>query len=372
MASNQKQVYKGRRRRLNIMGFVAAVVAFCIVAAFLAFYSFQKYLVFKPDELSLELPILGAASESTDESGFEIVTAELTVKDPDYSGVAAAAGDGVSAINALFVPSGYVNTEGVAKFKSVMSMYGATGLVLEVKPAGGQLVWASSATLAASYLTNGSVDLTTIVSGLKDEGIYVAVQLSCCLDSMLAERGSSMALKSAGGGIMSNEDGMWLDPYNSSVRSYIIELCEELADMGVDEIILDNISQPVSELAVSYTVSLSFTPSATTAVCGFARTVTRALSGYDVTVSAVLEGATLHDGAAAQTGQDITLFSKVFDRLCCEENSAWQYGVDLDTVAAVMEIGDAHTRFPSLVNFIPDGASSWIVLVPDALVSTTE
>lgn len=373
MAVKEKALYKGRRRQLNIMGFVLFIIAVCIVAAFLAFYSFQKYLVYEPDGISLELPILssGGSGGETDDSGFSLVTASVTVNQPDYGSITATAGEGTGGIEALFVPAEYVTTEGLERYKSVMSMYGATGLVLEVKPASGQLLWQSEAELSLAYSTSGSTDLAAVVSGLKEDGIYVAAQLSCCLDSLLAERGSSLALKNALGGALSSEEGMWLDPYSSAVRQYIIELCEELAAMGFDELVLDNICLPVTESAVSFTVSLSFTPSPTTAVCGFARDVARSLDSLGIPVCAVLEGATLHDGQAEQTGQDATLFAKVFDRLCCEAETAWQYGVDRDSVIALMELGDASMRYASLMAFIPDGAESWIVLVPEALVSTT-
>ncbi|NLC73484.1 MAG: hypothetical protein GX684_06950 [Ruminococcaceae bacterium] len=372
MRSDQQVYYKGKRKRLNVLAIVAFSIALLILVLLLSFYSLQKYIVYGHDGVKLELPILKQETH-VDASGevteFAPVDAELSVKEPNYAEIPAVAGENLAPLKVLYVPAEFMTTEGLEKYKSIMPMYGATGLILDVKPNSGYLFWQSNCAVATGFLTNGSGDLAAIVKSLKDEGIYVGARLSCCLDSRLADMAPSTVLRTAGGGLLTNAEGMWLDPYNSTVRTYIIELCEELAKFGVDEVFLDNVRIPVTDTGVGYTVSLSFQPTPKSAVCSFALYVTRALKNSGLKISAILSEETLHTSNADVTGQYTPLFGKVFDRLTCPANSAWQYNFDRDNLSASFEKGNVADRYPALMNFYPPEASSWIILVPEALTN---
>ena len=55
--NNKPDVYKGRRKKLNVLGIVLSAVAVLIVALFVLFGAFQKYIVYSNNGISLELPI---------------------------------------------------------------------------------------------------------------------------------------------------------------------------------------------------------------------------------------------------------------------------------------------------------------------------
>ena len=377
--SNGPEVYRGRRKRLNVLGVVFGALAALILLTVVLFFGLQKYIVFEHDGVRVALPGAAAGEDGAlpnDETAPGQVNAVLEITDPDYSAVPAAAGEGLADMAAVFVPAQDVSMSGVGRYMSVMSSYGANALVLEVKPVSGQLVWASSSPTAAAYSLNGTLDLEAMVAALRqqdeDGELYLVAQLSCCIDGLLAERCPSAALRFATGAAYADSEGAWLDPYSATVSAYLSELCSELAEMGFDELLLKSLSLPITEEAIGFSVELSSTPTPEAAVCGLAVELTNALEGYDIPVSAILDTTSLRSGLADKSGQNLELFGKVFDRLCSATDSAWLSGVDRDSIDQYLTLGSLETRYVPIMNYVPEGFTSCIVRVPDGVLPTGE
>ena len=377
--SNGPEVYRGRRKRLNVLGVVFGALAALILLTVVLFFGLQKYIVFEHDGVRVALPGAAAGEDGAlpnDETAPEQVNAVLEITDPDYSAVPAAAGEGLADMAAVFVPAQDVSMSGVGRYMSVMSSYGANALVLEVKPVSGQLVWASSSPTAAAYSLNGTLDLEAMVAALRqqdeDGELYLVAQLSCCIDGLLAERCPSAALRFATGAAYADSEGAWLDPYSATVSAYLGELCSELAEMGFDELLLKSLSLPITEEAIGFSVELSSTPTPEAAVCGLAVELTNALEAYDIPVSAILDTTSLRSGLADKSGQNLELFGKVFDRLCSATDSAWLSGVDRDSIDQYLTLGSLETRYVPIMNYVPEGFTSCIIRVPDGVLPTGE
>lgn len=377
--SNGPEVYRGRRKRLNVLGVVFGALAALILLTVVLFFGLQKYIVFEHDGVRVALPGAAAGEDGAlpnDETAPGQVNAVLEITDPDYSAVPATAGEGLADMAAVFVPAQDVSMSGVGRYMSVMSSYGANALVLEVKPVSGQLVWASSSPTAAAYSLNGTLDLEAMVAALRqqdeDDELYLVAQLSCCIDGLLAERCPSAALRFATGAAYADSEGAWLDPYSATVSAYLSELCSELAEMGFDELLLKSLSLPITEEAIGFSVELSSTPTPEAAVCGLAVELTNALEGYDIPVSAILDTTSLRSGLADKSGQNLELFGKVFDRLCSATDSAWLSGVDRDSIDQYLSLGSLETRYVPIMNYVPEGFTSCIVRVPDGVLPTGE
>ena len=377
--SNGPEVYRGRRKRLNVLGVVFGALAALILLTVVLFFGLQKYIVFEHDGVRVALPGAAAGEDGAlpnDETAPGQVNAVLEITDPDYSAVPAAAGEGLANMAAVFVPAQDVSMSGVGRYMSVMSSYGANALVLEVKPVSGQLVWASSSPTAAAYSLNGTLDLEAMVAALRqqdeDDELYLVAQLSCCIDGLLAERCPSAALRFATGAAYADSEGAWLDPYSATVGAYLSELCSELAEMGFDELLLKSLSLPITEEAIGFSVELSSTPTPEAAVCGLAVELTNALEAYDIPVSAILDTTSLRSGLADKSGQNLELFGKVFDRLCSATDSAWLSGVDRDSIDQYLSLGSLETRYVPIMNYVPEGFTSCIVRVPDGVLPTGE
>ena len=357
-AKNNREVYRGRRRRLNVLGIVFGALAVLLLLLIVLFYGLQRYIVFEHDGIAVVLPGAQNDSASGDASqdeayGLTQVNAALTVEEPDYSAVAATAGEGLDDMVAIYVPSADVSLDGVGKYLNVMGQYsGANALVLDVKPVSGQLAWASSSSVAASYSTNGTTNLSQLVASIKQQhpDIRLVAQLSCCIDGLLAQRCPAAALCLASGAAFIDSEGAWVDPYSDTVSTYLTELCTELIDMGFDEILLHGLTMPITDQALLYNVQL-----------------TNALDSYDVPVSVILDTMSLRDGLSSTSGQNLELFGKIFDRLCSATNSAWQSNIDLGSVDQYLTLGSTAQRYVPIMEYIPEGFSSCIIHVPDSV-----
>ena len=58
--SNGPEVYRGRRKRLNVLGVVFGALAALILLTVVLFFGLQKYIVFEHDGVRVALP--GAAA----------------------------------------------------------------------------------------------------------------------------------------------------------------------------------------------------------------------------------------------------------------------------------------------------------------------
>lgn len=315
-----------------------------VVLAVILFYSLQKYVVTTPDGISLELPILmDGSGEAGDDPLADLPKAEIVIDEPNYENVKTDAGEGLEPLRALFVGASDISETGLASAAETAQSIGADALVLELKPTSGLLSWSSASATAASYGTAGVFDLGAAAASLKQQGFYLAAQLSVCADGLIAARNPNAALKTAEG------EAARLDPYNSFVRGYILELLTELDAMGFDEVTLSNLSMPTGEF--EYSQTMAYDANAETALLSFANWLIRNSGGLELNISAVLDGS----GA----GQNEKNFFMMFDRVCylCGDGET---EAKRASAQSAMASGSTGLRFvPILSAASEDG--SWIV-----------
>jgi hypothetical protein len=356
-----KELYKGRKKRRSWPGVLLIILLVLFVCALLLFYGLQKYLVYTPGGVKLELPILQTESPSTESAAPASQTdAGLVIDKADYSNVEATAGRDLEAVKAIYVPASAISADSVTAAAGRLDKGNA--LVLELKPASGQLAWKSSVKEADSYGLNGSVDLKSVVAAMKDKKIKLVAELSCCVDTLMAQRNTPVALKTSGGAAYGDSDGGWIDPYNSEMRQYIVDLSKELISMGFDEILLSNVRHPsVAPSALGYSQSSSTQVTAASVVASYSMAVTRALKGSGAAVSVVGTRAALSGAADNQDGQNTELMLKIFDRVYCYTD-AKAYADYMNACKKYVTVGDVNMRFvPMCSGTLPD-TSCWVLL----------
>ena len=322
-----------------------------IVLAVVLFYSLQKYVVTTADGVSLDLPFLsddGSAGEP-DSTVRTTPKAELVIDEPDYENIDTGAGEGIEQLRALFVGQDDISADGLAAAAEAAESMGTSALVLDMKPAGGLLSWNSYSATAASYGTAGSSSLTEPIASLKDGGFYLAAQISVCADDLIASRNPNAVLTTPDGATVFDSAGGRLDPYNSFVRTYILELLTELDAMGFDEVILTNLSMPAAEYV--YSQEMAYEADAETAILSFSNWLIKNTGGLELTLSAVLDG--------SGSGQNEKNFFMMFDRVCYPCASG-EVETKRAAARAAMTSGDAGARFVPISASAPE-SGSWIV-----------
>ena len=368
--------YKGRRKRRNYL-FIPFVILLAIISVgMVTFYGLQKYAVINKDSVSIELPILADKNAVFDSQGHEIksfdpVNVSVVFEEPDYSGVQAVAGAEVEPMRAIFVPYTDLNHDKLQEYVSRLNQGNA--LLLEMKPRSGQLMWESQAEMAVNYGISVATDTTAAVrdflAEMEEKDIYLAAQISCCIDNLLPTRTSAYTIKNEVGMNYQDEKGLWLDAYNEAVRKYAAQMAQELFDMGFDEVVLADVAHPTltEPVTLLYTNEISTQRDTSLAVCGFAVSVARqlqdresgALSIYCDTRPALVK-------PDLTTGQDARLFMKLYDRVYLKtDKSAYSYNVD--DIQSNVTIGSVYDRLmPVVENYIPSDNSSWVLIdVPE-------
>ena len=368
--------YKGRRKRRNYL-FIPFVVLLAIISVgMVTFYGLQKYAVINKDSVSIQLPILADKDAVFDSQGHEVktfdpVNVNVVFEEPDYSGVKAVAGADVEPMRAIFVPYTDLNHDKLQEYVSRLNQGNA--LLLEMKPRSGQLMWESQAEMAVNYGISVPSETTAAVKNfladMEEKDIYLAAQISCCIDNLLPTRTSAYTIKNEIGMNYQDEKGFWLDAYNEAVRKYAAQMAQELFDMGFDEVVLADVAHPTltEQVTLLYTNEISTQRSTMLAVCGFAVSVARQLQDRESGALSIYcdtrPGLVKPD---LTTGQDARLFMKLYDRVYLKtDKSAYPYNVE--DIQSNVTIGSVYDRLmPVVENYIPSDNSSWVLIdVPE-------
>ena len=368
--------YKGRRKRRNYL-FIPFVILLAIISlGMVTFYGLQKYAVINKDSVSIELPILADKNAVFDSQGHEIksfdpVNVSVVLEEPDYSGIEAVAGEKVKPMRAIFVPYTDLNHDKLQEYVGRLNQGNA--LLLEMKPRSGQLMWESQAEMAVNYGISVPSETTAAVrdflAEMEEKDIYLAAQISCCIDNLLPTRTSAYTIKNEVGMNYQDEKGLWLDAYNEAVRKYAAQMAQELFDMGFDEVVLADVAHPTltEPVTLLYTNEISSQRDTSLAVCGFAVSVARQLQDRESGALSIYcdtrPGLVKPD---LTTGQDARLFMKLYDRVYLKtDNSAYPYNVE--DIQSNVTIGSVYDRLmPVVENYIPSDNSSWVLIdVPE-------
>ena len=368
--------YKGRRKRRNYL-FIPFVILLAIISVgMVTFYGLQKYAVINKDSVSIELPILADKNAVFDSQGHEIksfdpVNVSVVLEEPDYSGIEAVAGEKVKPMRAIFVPYTDLNHDKLQEYVGRLNQGNA--LLLEMKPRSGQLMWESQAEMAVNYGISVATETTAAVrdflAEMEEKDIYLAAQISCCIDNLLPTRTSAYTIKNEIGMNYQDGNGFWLDAYNEAVRKYAAQMAQELFDMGFDEVVLADVAHPTltEPVTLLYTNEISTQRNTSLAVCGFAVSVARQLQDRESGALSIYcdtrPGLVKTD---LTTGQDARLFMKLYDRVYLKtDKSAYPYNVE--DIQSNVSIGTVYDRLmPVVENYIPSDNSSWVLVdVPE-------
>ena len=365
------EFYKGRKKKKDLTIIPTIIAVAVITAIVVLFYSMQKYAVITKEDVEVVMPFMESDSGTTvDEQGnevktFEKVDVQVTFNSPDYSSLEAVAGKNAGELRAIFVPWDEVNKEKLTEYAGRLSSGNA--LVIEMKPREGNLMWNCKAEMAYAYALSGesekTVEVETTIAGLKEKGVYLVAQLSCCIDKLLCSSSTTVTIKNSLGATYTNDLGMWLDPYNLNVRKYIVEMANEMYAMGFDEVVLADVMHPAleEEEVVYYTREMSTSQNPTNAILSLAVYLAEALEDREGLLSIYTDSAASLVKTDSSTGQNAVIFMKIFDRVYYRTDK-YAYTYNVEDIKNNVEIGNVYDRLiPVVENYLPD-STSWVYI----------
>ncbi|MFC5301562.1 putative glycoside hydrolase [Azospira restricta] len=179
--------------------------------------------------------------------------------------------------------------------EAALAIAGATeinALVIDVKGDAGLVPYPSQVALAEAIGARRHTtvrDLPALVAKLKDDGLYLIARVVVFKDDPLAVAHPQWAVNTGAGALYRDREGLaWIDPARREAWDYTLDLAEEAAAAGFDEIQFDYVRFPDA-------VGLAFAVPNTeeervTAIAGFLATARQRLAPYNVFIAADIFG----------------------------------------------------------------------------------
>lgn len=319
MRTSKYSSYRGRSPWKSFFKALAIIVIILVVLVGAVALYVQQFLVVSSDGVRLDLPFshqtppVSAETPTVSISDSPIVivtpTPELTLE-PDLQPDQNVEVWGFAPV--VFPAEGLYDAEDT---KRQITAAGGDCALFDMKDDKGILNHASSA--LARYtnqpLTNDSPN--TAIRTLNDtEDLYTVARVSCFRDDYLFYHDKSYPLYANSGDRWIDSDRIhWLAPTCFDVRAYLTEVCVELAELGFDEILLDNAGYP-TQGNLHYIKKGDAYNSAQFAsvIDNFYAQISSALSDYDIVLSVVTTQEALagQDTLSGQTPENLARFDR--------------------------------------------------------------
>jgi hypothetical protein len=203
-------------------------------------------------------------------------------------------------------------------------------LVIDVKGDRGMIPYRSSVALAAEVGAQRIITVrepAPLIALFKERGIYTIARIVVFKDDLLATARPELAVKTPGGEIWRDREHLgWVDPFRKEVWAYNLQIAEEAARMGFDEIQFDYVRFPDSR-------SPRFSQPSTEegrvgAIAGFLRESRARLAPYNVFVAADIFGYVCWNLNDTDIGQKLDPIAASVDYLCpMLYPSGFQFGI---------------------------------------------
>lgn len=120
-------------------------------------------------------------------------------------------------------------------------------MVIDVKDNNGRMTYRSDLPMVEEIGANSEriPDIDTLLKTLKQRNIYAIARVVAFEDPILAKNRPEWSIKTKSGNLWTTRKGLgWVDPYNRDVWDYIVDIAEEAAQKGFNEIQFDYVRFP--------------------------------------------------------------------------------------------------------------------------------
>ncbi|WP_038802123.1 putative glycoside hydrolase, partial [Burkholderia oklahomensis] len=272
---------------------------------------------------------IGGRPMHADEQGVfstDVAATEIAVRAPGYlaTRTAVAAGKPVTVALAPFRPKAvYLSVFGITSKtlrEAAVNLKGATAinaLVIDMKGDRGITPYPSAARRtsgAAAQTPNAPVvrDFAALVADLHRRGLYLIARIVVFKDDPLAAAHPEWTVRDAGGDIWHDREKLrWIDPSSREAWAHNLDVAEEAAKLGFDEIQFDYVRFPDAR-GLRFSVP-NTRANRTAAITGFLQAAHDRLAPYNVFVAADIFGYVCWNEDDTAIGQQIEMLGGPLD-----------------------------------------------------------
>ena len=242
MARQKERIYKRRRPLRTLLRVLGVALLTFVVLAVTIFFVAQRYIVYTPDGVRLDIPILRDILDDIPESAQR----EPILPEPEHPPGDPAEEDLEPREPTLAAFIQGTTLTAIPDWAFALRGVGANAMLAAVSDEHGRLSWETGIELAIRFDLAGEGLIAPRLETL-DEDNHSAALLYGFSNQFMAQRNPDMALTTG-----------WLDPANEEVRAYIMDLALELATLGFDEIVLSGFTFPPNSPVADGALILSF------------------------------------------------------------------------------------------------------------------
>ncbi len=308
MRRNGYESYHGRSRGRTALKILIGVLLTLLVLAVAALLFLEPYIHYSADGVRVDLPFFQGGEDVPEEP---VTTVPLQVATPSPTPTPTPAPE-MDFRGVLL--SAAALTDGTAQTQ--VETAGGTAAIFSMKEPDGSLCYESQTTLGAPSDQEGVNDAIRTLNGGE---LYTVAWISCFRDNALPWNDRTLGIHSGSGNWRDDESVRWSSPAVEQVRSYVAQVCGELAGLGFDEILLDNCGYPTRG-TVSYIRSdENYDPDTLTqTMTTFFQTLDQTLEQYPEVKVSVVTSLEVLSGGSDGSGLTLDLLKQYADRVLVE------------------------------------------------------
>lgn len=298
--------YHGRSRGRTALKILIGVLLCLLVLAVAALLFLEPYIHYTSDGVRVELPFFQGGKGEEPDPPEDTTPLQLTTPSPSPTNTPEPEADfrGVLLTAAAL-------TDGTAQ--SQVDSNGGTAAIFSMKGTDGALGYQSQTTLGTSSEQEG---INEAIQTLNEGELYTVAYLSCFRDNTLPWNNRALGIHSNSGNWRDDESIRWSSPAVESVRTYVAQVCGELAGLGFDELLLDNCGYPTRG-TVSYIKSDSnYDPDTLTQTMEtFFQTLDQTMEQYPEVKVSVVTSLSVLNGGSDGSGLTLDLLKQYADKV---------------------------------------------------------
>lgn len=297
--------YHGRSRGRTALKILIGVLLCLLVLAVAALLFLEPYIHYTSDGVRVELPFFQGKGEEPDPPE-DTTPLQLTTPSPSPTNTPEPETD----FRGVLLPAAAL-TDGTAQ--SQVDSNGGTAAIFSMKGTDGALGYQSQTTLGTSSEQEG---INEAIQTLNGGELYTVAYLSCFRDNTLPWNNRALGIHSNSGNWRDDESIRWSSPAVESVRTYVAQVCGELAGLGFDELLLDNCGFPTRG-TVSYIKSDSnYDPDTLTQTMEtFFQTLDQTMAQYPEVKVSVVTSLSVLNGGSDGSGLTLDLLKQYADKV---------------------------------------------------------
>jgi hypothetical protein len=201
--------------------------------------------------------------------------------------------------------------------KEIIKNTEINALVIDIKMDRGQIAFATTNPIANKIGAQELIlfkDIKKFTSELRKEGIYSIARIVTFKDTPLITAYPQWGVRKSDGSLFKDKEGLyWIDPSRRDSWNYMIDIAEETAKAGFDEIQFDYVRFPDAK-GVKFSVE-NTQAERVKAISGFLEAARTRLTPYNVFISADIFGYVSWHNADIEIGQRVDALSPYVDYL---------------------------------------------------------